>query len=96
MILLRYLLKIIEIVKLPIEQTEKKNKKVFILRIPMKITCRTFINELMHTIKAVVEVAWTGDSFSFLSIGTKKIPPPKPKPVKIPAQKLLTKIYLIF
>ena len=96
MILLKYLLKSIEIVKLPNEQVEKKNINVFKLSTPINITCKTFINELIQTMKAAVELARIAESLSRLSIGIKKIPPPKPKPLKIPAPKLHIKIYLIF
>ena len=96
MILLKYLLKIIEIVKLPSEQTEKKNINVFKLSTPINITCKTLINELIQTMKAVVELACIAESFSLRSMGIKKMPPPKPKPLKMPAQKLPKKIYLIF
>ncbi len=82
--------------KLPIEQTEKKKTNNFKLRIPINKTCKQFINELIQTIKAPVEVACKGESLSFLNIGIKNTPPPKPKPLKIPAKKLPMKIYLIF
>jgi len=96
LILLKYLLKINEIAKLPNEQTEKKNINVSKLSTPINITCKTFMNVLIQTMKAAVELACIAESFSLLSIGIKKIPPPKPKPLKIPAQKLPIKIYLIF
>ena len=85
-----------ETVKLPIEQTEKQKINTFRLRTPMNITCRQFINELIHTTNAAVDVAEIAESLSFLNIGIKNTPPPNPKPLKIPAKKLAMKMSLIF
>jgi len=60
------------------------------------MACKTLINEVMQIINAAVEVAWIGASFNFLNAGIRKTPPPRPKPLKTPANKLLTKVYFIF
>jgi hypothetical protein len=66
------------------------------LSTPKNIACKTLINEVMQTINAAVEVAWIGERLSFLKVGIRNTPPPRPKPLKMPAQKLLKKIYFIF
>jgi hypothetical protein len=53
------------------------------------------MNDVMQIPKEQVAVAYKGLHPKFLYIGTRNIPPPNPKPLKIPAQMLLINIYLI-
>ena len=60
---------------------------------PIKIPWRQFIIAVITIEKVVDAVAWSGLHPNYLYIGTKNKPPPKPKPLKMPAIKLL---YIIF
>jgi len=62
---------------------------------PIKIAWRQLIVAVVKIVKVQVAVACKGFNFKCLNIGTKKIPPPKPKPLNIPAQKLFYNIYIL-
>jgi hypothetical protein len=53
------------------------------------------MNDVMHIPKEHVAVAYNGLHPKLRYIGTKNIPPPKPKPLKIPARILFINIYFI-
>jgi hypothetical protein len=55
---------------------------------PMKIPCRTLIKAVIKMEKVQVAVACKGLHPNLRYIGTRNKPPPKPKPLKIPAMML--------
>lgn len=52
---------------------------------PIDTACKQFINEVTQIPKAQVAVASRGLQPKLRYIGTKKIPPPSPNPLNIPA-----------
>jgi hypothetical protein len=80
--------------RLPKPQRLKRIKNLDMLRIPRKRAWITFTVETMKTLKMQVEVAWIGVSLRPLYSGTRKIPPPRPSPLKKPARNPPLKISL--
>lgn len=56
---------------------------------PIVTACTQFINDVKQIPKVHVAVASSGLQPKFLYIGTRKMAPPKPNPLNIPAPMLL-------
>lgn len=56
--------------------------------IPMKMPCRQLMIAVMKMENEQVAVAWSGLHPNIRNIGTRKRPPPSPKPEKMPANML--------
>lgn len=96
MILWRYLGIKVEQIKLPKIDAVNKTKKSSNPIIPNIMPCITFNNELEKIVNEHVAVAWIELHPKDLYAGIKKNPPPLPKPLNIPANKLLLVTKLMF
>ncbi len=63
---------------------------------PKSIPCIQFKQAVANIEKAQLAVAWIELHPKLLYIGTKNSPPPKPNPLKIPADKLFLITILMF
>jgi hypothetical protein len=62
---------------------------------PIATACKQFNKEATKIPKAHVAAAWIGLHPKFLYKGTNNIPPPNPKPLRIPAPRLFNKTYFV-
>ena len=78
------------------KENRKKNLDLSSEGFPARRVVITSRDDSYHTVKAPVELAWTGEEFNARYKGTRNMPPPRPRPLNIPAPKLCFRINFQF